>query len=76
MAFKVDNRCAIINTVLSCRRLFKALCIACSVAESKADVASSSNKMGAFFQMARAMAMRCRCPPDNLTPCSPIKVSY
>jgi hypothetical protein len=30
---------------------------------SSADVASSSNSTGASRKMARAMAMRCFCPP-------------
>ena len=31
--------------------------------------------MGAFFKMARAMAMRCFSPPLSLSPASPARVS-
>ena len=41
---------------------------------SKADVASSKIKIGGFLRRALAIAKRCFCPPDKLTPLSPIKV--
>ena len=31
-------------------------------------------RMGGFFRMARAILIRCRCPPDSLLPRSPILV--
>ncbi len=34
-------------------------------------VASSRSKIGASRRIARAMAMRCFCPPDSITPRSP-----
>ena len=39
-------------------------------------MASSKRRTGASFSRARAIAMRCFCPPDNLTPRSPTGVSY
>jgi len=42
---------------------------------SRADVASSRISSGASFSRARAMAMRCRWPPESLTPRSPTRVS-
>lgn len=39
---------------------------------SNALVASSNNNIGASFKMARAMATRCRCPPDKLLPFDPM----
>ena len=47
-----------------------------SVSASKEEVASSSNMIGLFFSMALAIESLCFSPPDNLTPFSPIKVSY
>ena len=37
---------------------------------------SSSRRMRGFLSRARAMAMRCFCPPDICTPFSPMCVSY
>ena len=42
---------------------------------SKCEVASSRIKMGALLRRARAIASRCRCPPDSLVPRSPMMVS-
>jgi hypothetical protein len=42
---------------------------------SSALVASSSNSTDGFFSMARAIAIRCFCPPDSCTPLSPYHVS-
>ena len=39
---------------------------ACSLSLSSALVASSSSRIGAFFSSARAIASRCRCPPESL----------
>ena len=35
------------------------------------DVASSNKRIGAFFKIALAIAIRCLWPPDNFTPLSP-----
>mmetsp|Transcript_7549 Transcript_7549/g.20708 ORF Transcript_7549/g.20708 Transcript_7549/m.20708 type:complete len:91 (-) Transcript_7549:1746-2018(-) len=43
---------------------------------SNADVASSSSKIAGFLMSARAIAMRCFCPPDNLLPPWPTCVEY
>ena len=39
------------------------------------DVASTIKKTGASLSTARAMAMRCLCPPDSRTPRSPTSAS-
>ena len=44
-------------------------------AESRADVTSSSSKIGASFRKALAMAIRRRYPPDSLTPRVPTMVA-
>mmetsp|Transcript_3846 Transcript_3846/g.11780 ORF Transcript_3846/g.11780 Transcript_3846/m.11780 type:complete len:154 (+) Transcript_3846:134-595(+) len=43
---------------------------------SKAEVASSRKRSLGSRRKARAMEMRCRCPPEILTPRSPMRVSY
>mmetsp|Transcript_37000 Transcript_37000/g.86841 ORF Transcript_37000/g.86841 Transcript_37000/m.86841 type:complete len:88 (-) Transcript_37000:805-1068(-) len=42
---------------------------------SRADVASSSSKIWGLFARARAMASRCRWPPDRSPPPEPTNVS-
>ena len=49
---------------------------AVSISESRAEVASSSTRIGASFKMARARAMRWRWPPDRRMPRSPTMASY
>ena len=49
--------------------------MAASTSLSSADGASSRTRIGASRSSARAMATRCRWPPDSLTPRSPTKVS-
>ena len=61
--------------VLFSIRLSNADCIARSDSVSNAEVASSKIKIGAFFKIARAMAIRWRWPPDSKTPFSPTMVS-
>ncbi len=39
--------------------------MAASTSESRAEVASSSSRIGASFSITRAMAMRWRWPPDS-----------
>lgn len=46
-----------------------------SLSASNADVASSNRRIFGFLIRARAMAMRCFCPPDSWVPFSPIRVS-
>lgn len=45
-----------------------------SLSESKAEVASSNSIIFGFLIRARAIAMRCFCPPDISVPFSPTKV--
>ena len=71
----VDMRCAITNTVRPCIRFASAACTNASLSVSSAEVASSRIRIGAFFRIARAIASRCRSPPDSRTPFSPIMVS-
>jgi hypothetical protein len=62
--------------VISLLRLFIASITAFSVWLSSALVASSRiNNFGLWYN-ARAIPIRCLCPPDNLMPRSPIIVSY
>mmetsp|Transcript_139872 Transcript_139872/g.198092 ORF Transcript_139872/g.198092 Transcript_139872/m.198092 type:complete len:93 (+) Transcript_139872:261-539(+) len=42
---------------------------------SRAEVASSRSKIWGFFAKARAMASRCRWPPESKPPPAPTKVS-
>ena len=49
--------------------------IIASLSLSRLDVASSRIKNFRISQSARAMAMRCRWPPESLTPRSPTIVS-
>mmetsp|Transcript_32970 Transcript_32970/g.89287 ORF Transcript_32970/g.89287 Transcript_32970/m.89287 type:complete len:85 (+) Transcript_32970:542-796(+) len=42
---------------------------------SNALVASSRSNTDGFFNRARAMAMRCFCPPENCEPPEPTNVS-
>ncbi len=48
--------------------------MAASVAASTADVASSSTSTLGSDSSALASAMRCRCPPDRVSPRSPTSV--
>ena len=45
-----------------------------SFSASTALSASSRTRMGASRRMARAIAIRCRCPPESRTPRSPTTV--
>ena len=47
-----------------------------SLSVSSADVASSSSRIFGFRTRARAIAMRCFCPPLSCAPRSPTNVSY
>ena len=50
--------------------------ISLSFSLSTAAIASSNIKIGAFFSIILAIEILCFSPPDNLTPISPIRVSY
>mmetsp|Transcript_84427 Transcript_84427/g.123505 ORF Transcript_84427/g.123505 Transcript_84427/m.123505 type:complete len:175 (-) Transcript_84427:654-1178(-) len=73
----VDRRCAMTMVVRLCvtRRLSSAACTMRSLSVSSALVASSSSNTDGFLIMARAIAMRCFCPPDSCPPFSPTSVS-
>ena len=45
-----------------------------SVSVSTAESESSRMRMGASFMSARAMELRCFCPPESGTPRSPTTV--
>ena len=74
--FTVESRCAIIMVVRPFASSSREDCMRCSVTVSSAEVASSSISICGFFRKTRAMDMRCFCPPDSITPRSPIYVSY
>mmetsp|Transcript_11015 Transcript_11015/g.29967 ORF Transcript_11015/g.29967 Transcript_11015/m.29967 type:complete len:88 (+) Transcript_11015:241-504(+) len=52
-----------------------ASCTSCSVCESRALVASSSNNNTGLTSSARAMATRCFWPPERFWPSRPTLVS-
>ena len=52
-----------------------ACCTSNSFSASSELVASSSSRIGGSFKIARAIAMRCRWPPDKRMPRSPKNVS-
>ena len=54
----VDRRCAMANVVLPFAALSRASCTTLSDVESRADVASSSNKTLGSLNNARAIAIR------------------
>src|ERR1700721_1938843 len=60
----VESRCAITNTVRPLIRLCNADCTKASDSLSRADVASSRIRMGAFFNISGAIAMRWRSPAN------------
>jgi len=67
----VESRCAITNAVRPIIKFDNARCTNISDSESSSEVASSRIRMGEFFSIARAMAMRCLCPPLKRCPRSP-----
>mmetsp|Transcript_26370 Transcript_26370/g.84820 ORF Transcript_26370/g.84820 Transcript_26370/m.84820 type:complete len:473 (+) Transcript_26370:3-1421(+) len=73
----VDSRCAMTSVVrrVSATTASSAACTTRSLSLSSADVASSSTRIGGSRTSARAMAIRCFCPPDSWTPRSPTMVS-
>ena len=56
------------NDVRFIIRFASASCTSCSDSVSSAEVASSSTRIGAFLSSARAIASRCRWPPDSRWP--------
>lgn len=50
--------------------------ISSSLSLSSALVASSRRRIGAALRIARAMAIRCLCPPESFTHLSPTFASY
>ena len=71
----VLNRWAMMNVVRPFINVAIARDTRASVAASSALVASSKIKIGGSFSNARAIANRCRCPPDSVAPRSPTTVS-
>lgn len=69
-------RWAITGTVLFFTRRESAVWIRVSFSTSRLAVASSRRIIGASFKNARAIEMRCRSPPDNAQPFSPIFVFH
>mmetsp|Transcript_28510 Transcript_28510/g.84409 ORF Transcript_28510/g.84409 Transcript_28510/m.84409 type:complete len:406 (-) Transcript_28510:1522-2739(-) len=72
----VDSLCAMIMVVRPTTRLSSAFCTRRSLSVSSALVASSSSMTCGFLRIARAIAMRCFCPPLRLRPRSPTLVWY
>mmetsp|Transcript_89885 Transcript_89885/g.179537 ORF Transcript_89885/g.179537 Transcript_89885/m.179537 type:complete len:97 (+) Transcript_89885:375-665(+) len=70
----VERRCATTKVVRFCISVLMAFCTRCSDSASRAEVASSSSSTRGSTNKARAMAMRCFCPPDSRTPLSPTSV--
>mmetsp|Transcript_50826 Transcript_50826/g.121054 ORF Transcript_50826/g.121054 Transcript_50826/m.121054 type:complete len:80 (-) Transcript_50826:359-598(-) len=71
----VESRCAITSTVRPCIDVSIADCTEASEAVSSALVASSSSKTAGSRTSARAIAIRCFCPPERWLPFSPAMVS-
>ena len=69
-------RWEIIITVAFSISFFSSLRILLSVSVSTADRESSNTRIGASFISILAIATRCFCPPDKVTPRSPTMVSY
>ena len=69
------SRCVMRKVVRSRLMRRMARWIWSSVALSMALVLSSRIRMRGSVRKARAMAMRCRCPPESVTPRSPTSVS-
>mmetsp|Transcript_70798 Transcript_70798/g.163686 ORF Transcript_70798/g.163686 Transcript_70798/m.163686 type:complete len:127 (+) Transcript_70798:646-1026(+) len=74
----VERRCAMRTTVhfTSSIKASSACCTRASFSASKAEVASSRKSSRGRRKKHRAMARRCRWPPDNSMPRSPTRVSY
>mmetsp|Transcript_43332 Transcript_43332/g.70607 ORF Transcript_43332/g.70607 Transcript_43332/m.70607 type:complete len:82 (-) Transcript_43332:717-962(-) len=73
----VDRRCAITTTVMLPFAIIwsMASCTMNSDSASNALVASSRSRTRGLRTSARAIAMRCFCPPESCAPRSPTSVS-
>jgi hypothetical protein len=67
----VDSRWAITNVVRPRRSARSPSWISASLSLSRLDVASSRIRMRGSARMARAIATRCRWPPESFTPAPP-----
>mmetsp|Transcript_19555 Transcript_19555/g.55444 ORF Transcript_19555/g.55444 Transcript_19555/m.55444 type:complete len:140 (+) Transcript_19555:169-588(+) len=74
----VESLCAITIVVRFCFVMISSSAAWTTFSDllSSADVASSSSKIAGFLMSARAIAMRCFCPPDSLLPPWPTCVAY
>mmetsp|Transcript_50358 Transcript_50358/g.155682 ORF Transcript_50358/g.155682 Transcript_50358/m.155682 type:complete len:129 (+) Transcript_50358:314-700(+) len=74
----VESRCAMRTTVhfTSSMSLSSACWTSASFSASSAEVASSRKSSRGRRRKQRAMAKRCRWPPDSSMPRSPTRVSY
>mmetsp|Transcript_29399 Transcript_29399/g.66233 ORF Transcript_29399/g.66233 Transcript_29399/m.66233 type:complete len:160 (+) Transcript_29399:239-718(+) len=70
-SWMVERRCAIAMDVRPWRAASSAACTTRSLCESRAEVASSSSRIGGFRRRARQMATRCFCPPERRLPRGP-----
>ena len=70
----VERRWAMMNVVRPAIASSSPSLIRRSVEASTEEVASSRIRIGASRSSARAMAMRCRWPPDSAAPRSPMRV--
>jgi hypothetical protein len=67
----VDSRWATTRTVVDGPMAATASASACSLRASRLAVGSSRSRTAGRASSARAMASRCRCPPDSRIPSSP-----
>ena len=72
----VLSRWEITITVRPTTRVSTARITSTSASTSRAAVGSSRIRIGASRRMARAIANRCRWPPEKFLPCSLTSVSY
>ena len=70
------RRCEIMNVVALFSNFFNLLRIAASVSVSTALKLSSKISIGLPLIIVLAIATRCFCPPERVTPFSPTAVSY
>mmetsp|Transcript_134539 Transcript_134539/g.335692 ORF Transcript_134539/g.335692 Transcript_134539/m.335692 type:complete len:151 (-) Transcript_134539:1550-2002(-) len=76
-SWTVLKRCAIATTVMLVFEISSIVSwINISLALSKALVASSKNNIFGLRRSARAIAMRCFCPPENCEPPDPTKLLF
>mmetsp|Transcript_93851 Transcript_93851/g.176399 ORF Transcript_93851/g.176399 Transcript_93851/m.176399 type:complete len:103 (+) Transcript_93851:617-925(+) len=64
----VESLCAMTSDEPCLASLSKACCTSFSFSLSRDAVASSSRMTSGFLTMARAIAIRCRCPPEKFEP--------